>query len=95
VTGYGKLHVVVRRQQCCCTNIVLNHRSAAELALEHLRSLGHKRIAFMRGQPFSSDSDDRWRNVVQVAKQRIVWVRPRLCPNVGIETRIYGFEKVG
>jgi LacI family transcriptional regulator len=49
------------------TNVVLDHRFAAELTLTHLYSLGHRRIAFMRGQPFSSDSDERWRSVVTVA----------------------------
>src|SRR5215831_4483484 len=50
------------------TNIVIDHRFAAELALSHLHSLGHRRIAFMRGQPFSSDSDERWNSLVQTAK---------------------------
>jgi LacI family transcriptional regulator len=67
------------------TNIVLNHRSAAELALKHLRSLGHKRIAFMRGQPFSSDSDERWRNVVQVAKQMSIPVRRDLTVQLDLD----------
>src|SRR4051794_26321336 len=38
------------------TNVLLDHRRAAELALTHLYSLGHRRITFMHGQPFSSDS---------------------------------------
>jgi DNA-binding LacI/PurR family transcriptional regulator len=60
------------------TNIVLDHRFAAELALAHLHSLGHRRIAFIRGQPFSSDSDERWRNIVQVAKEIGIPVNPEL-----------------
>ena len=50
------------------TNVVLDHRRAAELSLRHLYDLGHRKIAFMRGQPYSSDSDcqvasasSRWR----------------------------------
>src|SRR5205809_2212717 len=38
------------------TNIILDHRRAALLALKHLQQLGHKEIAFLKGQPFSSDS---------------------------------------
>ncbi len=38
------------------TNIMLDHRSAAKLALKHLKDLGHRRIAFLRGQAKSSDS---------------------------------------
>jgi DNA-binding LacI/PurR family transcriptional regulator len=51
------------------TNVVLDHRRAAELILRHLHQLGHRQIAFMRGQPFSSDSYTRWQNIVAVAKE--------------------------
>jgi DNA-binding LacI/PurR family transcriptional regulator len=51
------------------TNVLLDHKRAAELALRHLYQLGHRHIAFMRGQPFSSDSDDRWRSIVAVARE--------------------------
>jgi len=60
------------------TNIVLDHRFAAELALAHLHSLGHRRIAFIRGQTFSSDSDERWKNLVQVANEIGVPIDPQL-----------------
>jgi len=60
------------------TNVVLDHRFAAELALTHLHSLGHRRIAFMRGQPFSSDSDERWRSMVRVAREVGIAIRPEL-----------------
>jgi DNA-binding LacI/PurR family transcriptional regulator len=58
------------------TNVVLDHRFAAELALTHLHSLGHRRVAFMRGQSFSSDSDERWRSIVCVAQEIGIPVRP-------------------
>jgi LacI family transcriptional regulator len=51
------------------TNVVLDHRRAAELILRHLFDLGHRRIAFMHGQPFSSDSDDRFRNLMSMAPE--------------------------
>jgi LacI family transcriptional regulator len=60
------------------TNVVLDHRRAAELSLRHLQQLGHKQIAFMRGQPFSADSDARWRSIVAVAKELGLEVRPEL-----------------
>jgi DNA-binding LacI/PurR family transcriptional regulator len=50
------------------TNVVLDHRRAARLALNHLTELGHKEIAFMKGSPFSSDSEDRWQSICEVAK---------------------------
>jgi DNA-binding LacI/PurR family transcriptional regulator len=48
------------RQIAEVTNIVLDHQMAAELALKHLADLGHRRIACIRGQPFSTDSTERW-----------------------------------
>jgi LacI family transcriptional regulator len=60
------------------TNVVLDHHRAAELALHHLYDLGHRKIAFMRGQPFSSDSDERWRSIVSVAKELGLTIRPEL-----------------
>jgi LacI family transcriptional regulator len=52
------------------TNIVLDHRHAAELALRHLVDLGHRKIAIIRGHPESADSHYRW-NAVRVVAQEI------------------------
>src|ERR1700728_3603975 len=60
------------------TNVVLDHHRAAELSLRHLYDLGHRTIAFMRGQPYSSDSDARWRGIIQVAKNLGLSIRPEL-----------------
>ena len=49
------------------TNIVLDHSMAAELALQHLHDLGHRRIACIRGQSFSSDSAERWESIRKAA----------------------------
>jgi DNA-binding LacI/PurR family transcriptional regulator len=59
-------------------NVVLDHRRAAELALRHLYDLGHRKIAFMKGQPYSSDSDDRWRSTVNVARELGIMIQPEL-----------------
>lgn len=60
------------------TNVLLDHARAAELALTHLHSLGHRKIAFMRGQPFSSDSDERWKSLVKVAERLGLEINPEL-----------------
>ena len=60
------------------TNVLLDHRRAAELALQHLVQLGHRQIAFMRGQPFSADSHTRWHNIVAVAKELGIVIQPEL-----------------
>lgn len=64
------------------TNVLLDHVRAAELALEHLHSLGHRKIAFMRGQPFSSDSDERWKSLVATAERMGLEIRPELVVNL-------------
>jgi len=60
------------------TNIVLDHDRAAELALEHLYHLGHRRIAFIKGQAFSSDTEVRWNAICKAAKRLGVEIRPGL-----------------
>jgi DNA-binding LacI/PurR family transcriptional regulator len=50
------------------TNIVLDHARAARLALEHLAKLGHRKLAFIKGQAFSSDTQVRWDSVCAAAK---------------------------
>src|SRR2546427_13225423 len=70
VAGHRKMSVV--------TNVFLDHKRTAELSLRHLYQLGHRHIAFMRGQSFSSDSDDRWRSLVAVAKELGIEIRAEL-----------------
>ncbi len=60
------------------TNIVLDHKRAARLALEHLRELGHEEIAFIRGQTMSSDSVVRWNAICEVAQELDIRIRPEL-----------------
>lgn len=60
------------------TNIVLDHKKAVRLALEHLKELGHEEIAFLRGQPFSSDSATRWSAICEVAEELRIRIRPEL-----------------
>jgi DNA-binding LacI/PurR family transcriptional regulator len=59
VAGHRKLKGV--------TNIVLDHRLAASLALNHLAELGHEKIAFMKGSRLSADSDERWNAICEAA----------------------------
>ena len=61
VSGHNKVRGV--------TNIVLNHVRAAEIALKHLADLGHRHIAFIKGQGFSSDTAIRWSNIEKAARR--------------------------
>jgi LacI family transcriptional regulator len=60
------------------TNITIDHRRAARLAFDHLRELGHEKIAFLKGQPESSDSEDRWCAICEVAKELGITIYPEL-----------------
>jgi len=51
----------------CGVSIELDHNEAAQLALSHLKKLGHRRIAFIKGQAFSSDTKRRWDAIVRAA----------------------------
>jgi DNA-binding LacI/PurR family transcriptional regulator len=46
--------------------------------LKHLFHLGHRQIAFMKGQEFSSDTEVRWANIERVARQLGLKINPRL-----------------
>ena len=72
------------------TNVVLDHRLAAVLILEHLRSLGHHRIVFVRGQTFSADAEERWRNLMEVAREKGIPVGPELVIQLTSDTHSPG-----
>jgi LacI family transcriptional regulator len=67
------------------TNIVLDQEQGARMALEHLLSLGHRKIAFMKGQPYSSDSEDRWKAIGKVAQELGLTMDPDLIINLEID----------
>src|SRR5215471_4884942 len=60
------------------TNIELDHRRAAQVALEHLHQLGHRNIAFIKGQEFSSDTEVRWNAIHEMAADLGIPVNPKL-----------------
>lgn len=59
-------------------SVELDHRQAAHLALEHLQKLGHQRIAFIKGQAFSSDTSRRWKAIREVATKLGITIYPEL-----------------
>ncbi len=78
VAGHRKIEGV--------TNVVLDQKRAAELALRHLYQLGHRKIAFMRGGSHSSDADDRWNCLMAVARDMKIPVLSDL--NIQLELRV-------
>ncbi|SRR5258706_1264514 len=67
------------------TNIILDQERGARVALEHLLALGHRKIAFMKGQPFSSDSEDRWKAVCGVARDLGIEMDADLIVNLEVD----------
>jgi DNA-binding LacI/PurR family transcriptional regulator len=51
-------------------NVILNHQHAAELGVGHLFTLGHRKIAFIKGQDFSSDTEVRWETIMEACQKR-------------------------
>jgi LacI family transcriptional regulator len=70
VSGHGRTTGV--------TNIEVNHSRAARLGIEHLVSLGHRQIAIIKGQAFSSDTEPRWRAIRAAASRCGVSIDPQL-----------------
>ena len=70
ISGHKRRHGVI--------NIELDHDQAAQLALEHLKSLGHTHIAFIKGQEFSSDTHQRWQAIEDMARTTEISIDPQL-----------------
>jgi DNA-binding LacI/PurR family transcriptional regulator len=72
------------------TNVMLDHNLAARMALQHLYDLGHRNIAFMKGQRYSLDSETRWQAIASIAREIGIIVRPELC--IFLEKNIWSPE---
>lgn len=59
-------------------SIEIDHLAAAELALSHLYELGHRSIAFIQGQTFSSDTSARWDAICRTCASMGIPIDPQL-----------------
>jgi LacI family transcriptional regulator len=50
------------------SSVIVDNEVGGYLALEHLHSLGHRKIAFIRGPKALTDSSPRWRGIRNFAK---------------------------
>jgi len=60
------------------SSIIVDNEVGGYLALEHLHSLGHRKIAFIRGPKALTDSSPRWRGIRNYAKSCDLEIDPRL-----------------
>ena len=70
------------------TNVVLDHHLAVQQALAHLYSLGHRRIAIVRGPRAIPDSAVRWKSIQHVASE----IGLRLDPNLVVRIDAAGWS---
>jgi DNA-binding LacI/PurR family transcriptional regulator len=64
------------------TRILLDHHRAAEIALQHLVGLGHRQIAFIKGQDFVPDTEVRWKAITEVAGRMGLSISPKLVASI-------------
>jgi LacI family transcriptional regulator len=51
------------------SSVIVDNEVGGHMALEHLHSLGHRKIAFIRGPKALTDSSPRWRGIRSCAKE--------------------------
>src|SRR5437879_13862361 len=52
------------------SSVIVDNEVGGHLALEHLYSLGHRKVAFIRGPKALSDSSPRWKGVRSFAQSK-------------------------
>jgi LacI family transcriptional regulator len=60
------------------SSVIVDNNLGARAALEHLHSLGHRKIAFIRGPRQLSDTEPRWRGVRTLAREHDLELDSRL-----------------
>ena len=74
-------------------SVVVDNEAGGRIAMEHLYSLGHRKIAFIRGPKALGDTPLRWDGVKSVARSSELNIDPKLVvdlpntfdPNQGFE----------
>jgi LacI family transcriptional regulator len=60
------------------TSIVLDQKVGTRLAVKHLHQLGHRQILLMKGQQTCLESGERWRLLLEAAKEFNIKIDPDL-----------------
>lgn len=83
-------------------SVLVDNEAGGYLALQHLHSLGHRKIAFIRGPKMLEDSGRRWQGVRAFARSVKLQIDPRLVvelpdlrtPNAGFDAGIRATEEL-
>jgi LacI family transcriptional regulator len=60
------------------SSVIIDNEVGGHVSLEHLHSLGHRKIAFIRGPKALTDSSPRWRGIRDCARNCGLELDPRL-----------------
>jgi LacI family transcriptional regulator len=60
------------------SSVIVDNEAGGQLALEHIYSLGHRRIVFIRGPKTLTDSAPRWRGIKAFAATKELPIDPKL-----------------
>ena len=60
------------------SSVIVDNTAGARAALDHLYSLGHRKIAFIRGPHQLFDTEPRWRGLRSLARERDLQIDSRL-----------------
>jgi LacI family transcriptional regulator len=60
------------------SSIMVDNEAGGQAAVEHLCSLGHRKIAFVHGPPLLPDSAPRWKGIISCAAARRLEIDPAL-----------------
>jgi LacI family transcriptional regulator len=60
------------------SSVMVDNEAGSRLAIEHLYSLGHRKIAFIRGPKILSDAAPRWRGIRSFARSAGLTIDPSL-----------------
>lgn len=74
-------------------SVLVDNEAGGALALQHLHSLGHRKIAFIRGPKLLPDSGRRWKGIRSFARSVGLEIDPRLVIELpDLRTPSSGFE---
>jgi DNA-binding LacI/PurR family transcriptional regulator len=65
------------------TNVLADHRLAAELLLQHLHALGHRHIAVVKGKTVGTPTGELWQSIQSGARKLAIHIDPEVVFDVG------------